>query len=747
MKKLLFILIFILFSANLMAYNHVELESADLPYTASNNDSITFATSLLTTTGSGINCSTKDTVFINLDTDTLIFGTGASAGAYGINLAGSSGNPTTAIKIRGGLIMNDSTTYPVGQNCIAFDAVYGHNFNIDSVSCKIWGDGGHCISGLGTLVPGFYDVTIRGGHYWNNCDEYTSRCSYDGAAIHIEQRFALTDSSELNYNIKVVDVTIHQSPGQGIAVAGKVPVFPDYPDFGKPTIIVDSCNITCDVKNDKYTYPTGYPCLGAGNGYGVLLSYCGDSSKVRWNTIQSGSERWGSRGVALENCDGGWSGDEELYVECAYNIIDVHEGPEPYGGEDNPSHGIRIRPLDNQVSQNIWVHHNNITVTGNSTTGYDGYSNYCYGIRSSIAKEWFVGNDTCAKYIIENNHVVMLTDGTPGAIPELSAFAFDYHRAYSGDTTIKVRYNYFESQGWCVSYGSISYDYGDYGRLYQDTLNLVDCIPSSDTAAIYFDNKASSSSPGCEVWDCVWLNSATDLNGVPTTVATYDVTYFEQARFAIIGSNDSLVSQVDLFLYNDYGQLVGTFSTGDSGIGSIKVEYQYLESGASDSLWSGFNDFYVKAINSLGTDSVDNYITITGGFEIDTLVLSNTLGDIGGELSNVASVGTIDINDIDVICTHLNFTNVDTIYAFYDLDNNIAGADSVSVTTSLTSPKTINASGLTQNTLYWFWTVVCSDEGRDTSSVVSATTLEESSEAEGIRLNKQINSRGNIKYR
>jgi len=81
-NKYLFVIFFFLFS--LAHANQVSIGSSDLPYTASTAyDTITFSTSKITTSGSGIYV-TANYVTIDLRDDTLEFGTGYTDNAYGI---------------------------------------------------------------------------------------------------------------------------------------------------------------------------------------------------------------------------------------------------------------------------------------------------------------------------------------------------------------------------------------------------------------------------------------------------------------------------------------------------------------------------------------------------------------------------------------------------------------------------------------------------------------------------------------
>jgi len=82
----------------------------------------------------------------------------------------------------------------------------------------------------------------------------------------------------------------------------------------------------------------------------------------------------------------------------------------------------------------------------------------------------------------------------------------------------------------------------------------------------------------------------------------------------------------------------------------------------------------------------------------------------------------------DTTTTTVDVTNdytantVDTIWLWYDTDNNIDGADSVMETTSIADPDVIQVTGLSASTLYYFWWGLHDQLGRDTASVVSVTT-------------------------
>ena len=73
--------------------------------------------------------------------------------------------------------------------------------------------------------------------------------------------------------------------------------------------------------------------------------------------------------------------------------------------------------------------------------------------------------------------------------------------------------------------------------------------------------------------------------------------------------------------------------------------------------------------------------------------------------------------------TYAGFSGVDTVWVFYDTNAVIAGADSTYDATSLGSPDTTTATGLTPETKYYIWSVISYGvASRDTSDIDSLTT-------------------------
>lgn len=79
---------------------------------------------------------------------------------------------------------------------------------------------------------------------------------------------------------------------------------------------------------------------------------------------------------------------------------------------------------------------------------------------------------------------------------------------------------------------------------------------------------------------------------------------------------------------------------------------------------------------------------------------------------------------------------VDTVWLFYDDDATIAGADYTYDASSLGTPDTVMASGLSASTEYHFWMVISEDNGRDTSSSITETTSATATIINRVRIRK-----------
>jgi hypothetical protein len=78
-------------------------------------------------------------------------------------------------------------------------------------------------------------------------------------------------------------------------------------------------------------------------------------------------------------------------------------------------------------------------------------------------------------------------------------------------------------------------------------------------------------------------------------------------------------------------------------------------------------------------------------------------------------------NSVTVEDIYSGGVGVDTVWLFKNTSNTLVGADSSYDASGLGSPDTVTATGLTPGTPYYFWMIISEDNGRDTSSSITAT--------------------------
>ncbi len=728
MKKLFFILIFILFPLVANCFGPTECEDTteitSLPYTISTSNMCYQITGNLSSIGSGITFGAVNNVLLFGDgTDTIYYNTAGSNSNSGLILGNNAYNCTIS-----GINIVSSNNASAAYGNVGITIAGTHDVKI--TNCYIYTNG-RSTHNLSPAIEGHSIQTTGGINYMiylnhltidHEITYYDNRCWYTGAAVKMDSHFWATTSS---YHVRIDSSTIN-THGQGLALIGR------YPETDPAKFIIEDCDIEVDMYSTAMGPGDCGTCYGTANSYAILLKRAGHGTLIKHCNITSGSIYYGGRGILLEEV----LGTSDDWVTLCSNIVDIHEGWDCDYQFSDESHAFRVRGCIDGPSRLVdYIH-----VFDNQfiSTADPSLTDSSYSLSSSSGR--FSDCYDFNSIIVENNLFRALRLSSGG---EAYALMFDW--AFVGEENWIFQNNRVESDGYLVSFVG-SNDGSEKIRLIGDTLNRL--TPTYSPYATWVIASYEYNVYDAQALDVYYEDANIDTNIISLIGATGLGEVFLKEYFEVwpMGTNDYLVANCSVGVVNNYGQIVILGSSGDEGkIGEYET-YWYESRTETDS--TSFNPFYIWA--KYGEDSVGIFRDVEQNFVRCTVSLASTEGTIepgsDPEINNI-SIGTIDTNDIDVICTHLNFTNVDTIYAFYDLDNNIAGADSVSATTSLTSPKTINVSGLTQNTLYWFWTVVCSDEGRDTSSAVSATTLEESSEAEGIRLSKQINSRGNIKYR
>ena len=617
--------ILLILTASHVFGGQVVLTSSNLPYIVNTGDTVTFSGTKVTTATDGL--YVRDgaiNVLINLAGDTLVFGTDNGAGHMGIRVARSNG-PTQNVVIKGGWVIHGGNDSSNRNACIELAGCNG--VLIDSVSTIVYGTNGKCLTSVpqegrvitatnGTVTSWrgtSKNVEIRGGRYISYVTGYSSRCSYDGAVIHLAGKSAVTGSE---YNFKVHDLSVENAPCQGIVTYGVVHVY--------------GCTVTVDSRNFMYTYPSSQFCQSQANAYCILARLVNEGSMFYDNVLLAGETYYGADGgFEVEGCLGTAAKPIMFYN----NYMKIHRGWDVYYGSTIRAKGFKIRRADEtdpftgdsyNGNRHIRIYNNDINVYAHTDTV--NYKAYGPGASAFYLLPHIDRNDS--DVVIENNHIraIVLDDNSYIYNAEILATAFEF---MAGDAIKQytIRNNRMESNDAFYRYGG--YDPGGRNYLcYNDTLIAI------DTAAGPTTQYSIKFWPG-DIGTALTDNYIKDSYYVPDTLwkvikfrpgmSNGEITLQRTLNVYVRGNNNLPVVNAACSLWNDYDRLVVAGITDSGGHVSGVVSFLYESINNADSL--AFNDFRIKAVK--GTDVVTNStFTVEPGPAggTDTLTLSNTVG-------------------------------------------------------------------------------------------------------------------------
>jgi len=578
-----------------------------LPYTASRDyDTLTLGTARLLGSGDGITI-TGHHVFLDLEGDTLIFGAGNGNYNQGITISGGAHHVT----ISGGVVYHGGN----GDNnsCLHLSRV--NDITIRNTDMVVRGTNGHCVTSASVGYPGNYNVEIDGGGFWNNCHGYTSRCMYDGSAMRL---WSASYGGIGNYHYKIHDITIHQTPGQGIMIAGR--------DQGtnEAVALIYNNTIYGDARNSFYDDcgPGGCGvCYSSANPYAIAFLKCGAGTKCFNNSILSGDHYGGSRGILVENSNGSFENPIEIYN----NYIDISEGPNAER-PDGIMHAIRIRSIDGGYHGHIYIHHNNIvgTVDNNAATTHIG--------REVRLLFHSVQPGDVGYVVIESNRLTAqsLTSNT-----DCKALVIERTSSASGVPGNEYRFNRIESSGTIVKLGDVNMAASDI-ILEGDT--LVFLSTSAGDRMTWNIGRYQGQSINNRARDCVFLGGARDTNIVWTHCQNGDNRFALEKVFNIMvrGNNNLPVPGASVTVTNNYGRVVLSGSTSNYGYIRQPVTYWYEAEDTRDS--TNFGPFRIQAAK--GSDVSQIYFSVSDD-PADVVV---GLDDTPGE----------NCDDCDFICGDAN---------------------------------------------------------------------------------------------
>lgn len=561
-----------------------------LPYTASTDyDTLTLVGTRLTGAGDGIRV-TAHHVLVDLGGDTLTFGTNNGDGYYGLSIGGGAHHVT----VSGGTILHGGS----GDQNQCLLITRANDVLIAGTDMTVGGTNGHCIETASVGEPGCYNFEINGGDYRNLSHGYSSRCQYDGCAIRIHSS---SYGGYGEYHYKIHNITLYDTPGQGILVTGR-----NQTDDAALTFIYDNV-LTGDARNSFYedcAIAACGTCRSAANPYMIAMLKCAPGSQCFNNTITSGTQSGGCRGILIENCTGSATNRIRVYN----NYVDVHEGPNVEYGEGLPVHGLRMRNIDGGTLAYISVSGNTFICTGDNRSYTASYNNAVMPLRYS--------NDTPLANITIENNLFRAKSITTGVYS--TTMVFDY---VDTDETFVVRHNRIEGDGTLVQYGNSGG--GASGiTLKGDTLTFLS--PAYDPEVFhvgYLSNNFDCS--GNRAGDVVCLGSARDTSIIMANSGTLQLGLEKTVSISVVGNNGLPVPNASVQLVNNYGRTVISKYTGGRGIVGGTVTYWWEQRLGSDS--TAFNPFTVRV--QKGNDVTQTSMTVSGSPATVTLVLQNTAGE------------------------------------------------------------------------------------------------------------------------
>ena len=561
-----------------------------LPYTASTDyDTLTLAGTRLEGNGNGIRVTGRH-VLIDLRGDTLEFGADNGDGYYGLSIRGGAHHVT----VSGGTIRHGGG----GDQNQCLLITRANDVLIDGTDMIVGGTNGHCVETASVGEPGCYNFEINGGDYWNLSHGYSSRCQYDGCAIRIHST-SYGGYGEFHY--KIHDITLHDTPGQGILVTGR-----NQTDNSALTFIYDNV-LTGDARNSFYedcAIAACGTCRSAANPYMIAMLKCAPGSQCFNNVITSGTQYGGCRGILIENCTGSSTNRIRVYD----NVVDVHEGPNVEYGEGLPVHGLRMRNIDGGSLSHISVSGNRFICTGDDVSYTSSYNNAVMPLRYS--------NDTpLANVTIENN--LFRAKSNTGGVYSM-AMVFDYVTA---DETLVVRRNRIEGDGTLVQFGNSGG--GASGiTLEGDTLAFLSPAYNPEVFHVgYLSNSfMCTDNRACDV---VCPGAASDTNIIMANGGTLELGLEKTVTITVLGNNGLPVPNASVQIISNYGRIALSKYTGGHGLVSGPVTYWWEQRLGSDS--TSYNPFTVRV--QKGDDITQSTMVISENPATSTLVLQNTVGE------------------------------------------------------------------------------------------------------------------------
>ncbi len=563
---------------------------SSLPFTASvNNDTIDLAGTKVISSSSGIRV-TASNVVLNLGSDTIAFSSGSGVSIEGAHF----------VKVLGGTVIKSAVS---GSSARGMTVNNAHDLFVSGTKLIVNGHNAQCVNVVGGSSS-TYNLNFDGGEWRNNSESFTSRETYSGAVFY-SGSFPATAGL---YDVRIANVNITNGPCQGIIVKGE--------------FVIENCRITTDARNvywdSVYLWNNIQAPVGssADNSYLILCRNGEPGTIIRNNTLVSGTQYGGSRGIMLENCAGTPTNPIEVYN----NHCTIHAGP---SGENlrGVARVIRMRAIDGGATRYVRIHDNTfIGIADNNPT------TKAIGEDVAVMNLGFPSSsDTC--YVERNRFIAKsTTSGTKTKACEST---------YNGSSFAHVvRNNYFSSSSTIIYLGD---EYNGMGtsrfRFRGDTLTFdPDYTFSKKTWYIGYGGNNSLDNIAI---DCKFVNGASDTNIVwYATSGSNEMTLARTVDVLVRGNNALPVSGATVTVKNNYGQTVLAGTTAANGRVSGQATYWYAADDTADS--TNFSNFSLKV--KKGNDSATVSFAVNANSAAPTATLQNTPGSGSGGSNTVPTV-------------------------------------------------------------------------------------------------------------
>jgi hypothetical protein len=591
-----------------------------LPYTfgpedmtIGQTDTLVIAGTKLTSATNGIMLSSSTSaalhdVVLNLGTDTVVFGTGGGDSNYGVRTSGPTSRRPYKIKVVGGTVLHQPSDTSANHNrCLVVGSIAT---TFENVKATVRGLNGQVMYG-----GDVYGLRVIGGTYTSYVTGFDSRCNYDAPVVKLDNLTTYANVSALpgdTLHVMIDGLTIDNGPHMGIAIMGR-----DWADGNLGYAEIKNCNIRTDGRNDMYLSYDGL-CHSASNPYALSLKNVGPGTSAHHNTITSGTNYAGCRGILVERGRGTVSNAVKIYK----NTVDIHEGPD-VEYPTAPVHALRIRfgPLHIDVDSNTFIataDNNTSTTSMNDNINMIRISNEGNGIEQADVR-------------LRNNRIEARSLSASGVT--ISAVNFDQIEVAASST---FENNYIASSGTIYEIGGYNGE-APGNVIIGDTVSFLSPQLSPKTWVVGYLSLNYDCS-GNIARDVTYLGGTSDKDIHFANDGICDLKLQRTMKVNVIGNNGLTVSGAQVTVTNGYNQTVLSGLT-SNGVLSGPVTYWYESRGGADSV--SFGTFRVKV--KKGSDSTMFDHVVSAISLLPVLTLLNT----AGEGTQIDTTPPATINDLE----------------------------------------------------------------------------------------------------